>query len=250
MTGRFAERVVAVTGAGSGLGRATAERMASEGATVACIDVDKDLVTATADNIIGKGGQARPYVCDVSDPGSVSDSMAAIVGDLGGLNVLCNVAGIGMFAHSTDIGYEDWCRILGVNLTGPFLMAQAALPHLLKVGGNIVNVASDAGYMGLPFGAPYSASKGGLVMLTKSLALELITRGVRVNAVSPGGMNTTMAAHWQYPDDASVDLMRRFQSPMGMAEPADIASVIAFVASDDARRMTGAIVAADGGSTA
>jgi NAD(P)-dependent dehydrogenase (short-subunit alcohol dehydrogenase family) len=224
--------------------------MAGEGASVACIDVDKELVIDAADAIGRAGGHARPYACDVSDPGAVHDTIAAIASDFGGLNVVCNVAGIGMFAHSTEIAYEDWCRILAVNLTGPFLMCQAALPHLVKVRGNIVNVASDAGYMGLPYGAPYSASKGGLVMLTKSLAVEFLERGVRVNAVSPGGMNTTMTANWQYADDMSADLMRRFQTPMGMAEPSDVASVIAFVASDDAKRMTGAVVAADGGSTA
>jgi meso-butanediol dehydrogenase / (S,S)-butanediol dehydrogenase / diacetyl reductase len=250
MTGRFAGRVGAVTGAGSGLGRCTAERLAAEGAHVACVDIDGDLVAATADGVSRAGGQARPYVCDVSDPGAVKATVAAIVADHGGLHVLCNVAGIGMFGHSTGIAYQDWCRILAVNLTGPFLMCQAALPHLVEVGGNIVNVASDAGSMGLPFGAPYSASKGGLVMLTKSLAREFIERGVRVNAVSPGGMQTAMAADWHYPDDMPLDLMGRFHSPMGTADPSDIAAVIAFVASDDAKRLTGAVVAADGGSTA
>jgi NAD(P)-dependent dehydrogenase (short-subunit alcohol dehydrogenase family) len=155
-----------------------------------------------------------------------------------------------MFAHTVDIAYADWCRILAVNLTGPFLMTQAALPHLGKVGGNVVNVASDAGAMGLPYGAPYSASKGGLVLLTKSLALELMEQGIRVNAVSPGGMNTPMIGSWGYPENMNAELMRRFLTPMGAAEPADVAKVIAFVASDDAKRMTGAVVAADGGSTA
>ncbi len=250
MSGRFDGRVVAVTGAAAGLGRATARRLADEGAVVACIDIDLEGVEGVAKELNQGGRRARAYHCDVSDPTAVQETFAALTTDLGGLHALCNVAGIGMFSHTTEVRYEDWSRIIAVNLTGPFLTCQAAIPHLVRVKGNIVNVASDGGTKGLPFAAPYSASKGGLVMLTKSLAVELMPMGIRVNAVSPGGMQTEMTAGWRFPPDAPSELLARFITPFGVAAPEDVASVIAFVASDEACRLTGAVIAADGGTTA
>lgn len=249
VTGRFAGRVAVVTGAGSGLGRCTAQRLASEGAAVACLDVNEDAANVVVKALVESGSEARAYHCDVAIPDSVRTVVAELTADFGRLDVLCNVAGIGRFAHTTELPYEDWSRILAVNLTGPFLTCQSALPHLLQVGGNIVNVASDAGAQGLPYAAAYSASKGGLVLLTKSLAVEYLARGVRINAVSPGGMNTEMVGSWGRPEGFLPELMSRFLTPMGPAEPSDIAGVIAFVASDDAKRITGAVIAADGGST-
>ena len=250
MTSRFTDRVVVVTGSASGLGRSTARRMASEGATVACLDVDGAGVEAVAKELNEERDCARPFRCDVSDPESVRSTFEALTAELGRLDVLCNVAGVGLFARTAELRYEEWCRVLGVNLTGPFLTCQAAVPHLVRTAGNIVNVASDSAAMGLPFGSAYSASKGGLVMFTKSLAVELMPRGVRVNAVSPGGMATEMTASWVYPEGESPDPLGRFYTPLGIGEPDDVAAVIAFVASDEARRITGAVVPADGGSTA
>ena len=246
MDNRFAGKVAAVTGAGSGLGREVARRLAAEGAIVGCIDVNKDGVRALAD---GLGDRARAYVADVRDPASVNDTIGALVDDAGQLDVLCNVAGVGLFARTVELDIEDWNRVLAVNLTGPFLTCRAALPHLERSNGNIVNVASDSGLMGLPYAAAYGASKGGLVMFTKSLANEYMDRGLRVNVVCPGGMNTDMLSGWGYPEGAPVDRMLRFVTPFGVADAGDVASVIAFVASDEACRMTGAVIPADGGST-
>jgi NAD(P)-dependent dehydrogenase (short-subunit alcohol dehydrogenase family) len=247
---RCAGRAAAVTGAGSGLGRETARRLATEGARVALLDVNEEALESLAKELAAAGQQATAYPCDVSDPDAVEGAFAALVAEAGRLDVLCNVAGIGLFSRTTELTYEAWCRVLAVNLTGPFLTCRAALAHLERTGGNIVNVASDAGAMGLPYAAPYSASKGGLVLFSKSLATEVIGRGVRVNVVSPGGMHTDMLSTWVFPADEPFDMLRRFSTPLGTADPAEVASVIAFVASDEAKRMTGAVVPVDGGSTA
>ena len=128
-------------------------------------------------------------------------------------------------------------------------MSQAALPHLLENGGNIVNVASTAGLIGQPYSAAYCASKGGVVMLTKSMAYEYIERGVRVNAVAPGGIQTSLMESFGFPENASRKLFYKITSPMGFAQPEEVAGLMAFLASHEARYMTGAVVPIDGGMT-
>ena len=247
--GRFGGRVAAVTGAGSGLGRATAMLLASEGANVAALDISEESVQSTVDEIAASGGRATALRTDVSDPDSVATTMKEIVGQLGAPNTVCNVAGIGKFDHTVDVPFSDWQRIIAVNLTGSFLMCQAALPYLLENGGNIVNVASTAGLMGQPYSAAYCASKGGVVQLTRALAVEYMERGVRINAVAPGGVDTPMINQFLPPADASKRLMAKLVTPMGFVKPEQVAKVIAFLASDDGDYMTGAIVSVDGGLT-
>jgi NAD(P)-dependent dehydrogenase (short-subunit alcohol dehydrogenase family) len=246
---RFAGRVVVVTGAASGLGRATAQVVADEGGHVAALDISKDSLERAVDEITAAGGRAVAFPSDVSDPESVAATMKEIVAELGPPRAVCNVAGIGKFAHTVDAQFEDWQRIIAVNLTGTFLMCQAALPHLLENGGNIVNVASTAGVMGQPYSAAYCASKGGVVLLTKALAIEYVERGVRVNAVAPGGVDTPMINSFEIPEGASKRLMATLTTPMGFVKPEQVAKVIAFLASDDGDYMTGAIVSVDGGLT-
>jgi NAD(P)-dependent dehydrogenase (short-subunit alcohol dehydrogenase family) len=136
---------------------------------------------------------------------------------------------------------------MNVNLNGTFFVSRYALPHLLDGGGVIVNTASNAGLMGQPWSAAYCASKGGVVMLTKALGFEYQDRGVRVNAVAPGGTNTNIVHSFGLPDGADFKRMHRMMSPMGMSEPSDIAAAFAFVASDEAKFMTSSIISVDGG---
>ena len=244
---RFEGKVALVTGAGSGLGRATAMRLASEGAAVACVDIAEATVKETAASI---DGTAVAIGCDVTDEAAVAAAVERAVSELGRPSVVCNVAGIGKFQHTHEMTLADWSPIIAVNLTGTFLMCRATLPHLLDGGGAIVNVASNAGLMGQPFSVAYVASKHGVVGLTRALAVEYVKRGIRVNAVAPGGIDTPLVANFMPPEGASLKDLARIMTPLGMASPEEVAGTIAYVASDEARYMTGSIVSIDGGITA
>ena len=247
---RFEGKTAIVTGAASGLGRAVCLRLAEEGGAVACIDLDGDGAQKTAATIGEAGGEAWAVQCDVSDEASVRAAVAGTVDQLGAPDVVCNVAGVGRFRHTVEATLDEWDFILRVNLTGPFLMCRETLPYLLERGGNIVNVASSAGVIAQMYSAAYCASKGGVIMLTKALAAEYVSRGVRVNAIAPGGMDTPLLQSFGFPEGASAKDFARITSPMGYASPDDVANAVVFVASDEAKFMTGAVVSVDGGITA
>ncbi len=247
--GRFEGRVAIVTGAGSGLGRATAERLAGEGAIVAVLDLDLEEAEATAARVGSLGGSARAMVADVSDPDQVGEAVTEVADRLGRPAVLINCAGVGGFEHSVEMSFEAWNRTIAVNLGGTFLMSQAVLPHLLDGGGAIVNIASNSGLQGVPYAAAYCASKGGVVLLTKSMALEFAGTGVRINAVAPGGIDTPMLAGFSLPETADPTRLTN-ATRLRHASPVEIASLVVHVASDDCRFMLGSVVSIDGGLTA
>jgi NAD(P)-dependent dehydrogenase (short-subunit alcohol dehydrogenase family) len=216
---------------------------------VAAVDLDEGAAKDTAAQIESDGHTARAYACDVGDWASVEPTVAKVANDLGRPQVLVNCAGVGKFVRSEEETAENWARIIGVNLTGTFLMCRAVLPHMLGGGGVIVNTASNAGLMGQPFSAAYCASKGGVVNLTRALGIEYRARGVRVNAIAPGGMNTPMIQTFGFPEGATAQDFASITSPLGYAEPEEQAGLIAFIASDEGRYMVGQIVSMDGGIT-
>jgi NAD(P)-dependent dehydrogenase (short-subunit alcohol dehydrogenase family) len=248
---RFEGKTAIVTGAASGIGRATAVRLATEGALVACLDVDAEAVKETASALVTLGAKALAFRCDVTDENEVNRTVDQVASTLGRPCVLCNVAGTGMFAHTLDMPFATWQRILAVNLTGPFLMSKATLPHMLHPQkGSIVNVASTSGIMGSAYSAAYCASKGGLIMLTKALAIEYAGRGVRVNAVAPGGVDTPLVANFTLPEGADPKHLHRMMSKMGFCTPDQIAAAVAFLASEESSYTTGAVLSVDGGISA
>jgi NAD(P)-dependent dehydrogenase (short-subunit alcohol dehydrogenase family) len=240
-----------VTGGGSGLGRAVSYRLARNGAAVAVLDRDLPAAQETVDKIVGAGGAATAIEVDVADWDSAAAAMRLVVLALGEPSSLVNCAAIQRFGRAHEVDPADWRRIVDVNLIGTYHMCRAVLPHLMnQPGAAIVNVASTAGLAGIPYSSAYCAAKGGVVQLTKALAIEYSQERIRVNAVAPGGMNTPML-DVPFPDDASPLLLSRVRrSLIGVAEPDDVANVVAFLVSAEAAYITGAVVVADGGALA
>jgi NAD(P)-dependent dehydrogenase (short-subunit alcohol dehydrogenase family) len=247
---RFRDKSVIVTGAASGIGRATARRLASEEGRVACLDVSEAALQQVVSEITEAGGSAAGFVCDVSDVDQVRTAVSGAVAQFGPTDVLCNIAGVGRYYNSTEMEPDEWRRIIDINLTGTWFVAQAVLPHMLDRGGVIVNTASTSGLYPQPWQAAYCASKGGVVMLTKALALEYLDRKLRVNAVAPGGVDTPIIQEFaQMPPGGEMGRIMRYMSPMGFCHPEDLASLFAYVGSDEAHYMTGSVVLMDGGMT-
>ena len=244
MTARFAGKLVLVTGAAAGLGRATAVRFAADGARVFGVDVDEAGLAETA-----RAGGFEPIVADLRTAAACREVVAAAVAQGGGLDVLCNVAGINRFHHFLDMPEEEWDLILAVNLSAVAFLCQAALPHLIERRGCIVNVGSIASLKGQPYTAAYSASKGGLALLTRSLAIEFADKAVRINMVAPGGMETPMNQKMQIPPGVDWKKMKPL-TRYGMVPPEQVADVIAFLASSEAARVHGAVWSVDGGASA
>jgi NAD(P)-dependent dehydrogenase (short-subunit alcohol dehydrogenase family) len=246
---RFEDKRALVTGAASGIGRATVLRLAQEGARILCADVQAEALQETAKLAEEAGSEASVRVVDVSDPGEAEACVADGVERLGGLDVLVNVAGILRFGRAHELPIETWRRVISVNLDGTFWMCRAALPHLLERRGNIVNVSSVAALSGLPYGAAYAASKGGISAMTRALAVEYSKQGVRCNAVCPGSIKTPMSAGGAgLPEDADFKLVLRQNTLDVPRGPEQVASLIAFLASEEAAHINGEEVRVDGGA--
>lgn len=239
-------KVALITGASAGLGATTAKAFAERGALVFGIARDAERMAAVFEEVAGGSFSS----VDVADSAACRRAVDDCVSAFGRLDVLVNVAGFHQMRHTRDVTDEDWERDLAVNLHGPFYLCRAALPHLLDVGGNIVNVASIAGVEGEVYSAGYCAAKHGLVGLTKALAVEFTKDRLRVNAICPGGMPTAQTTEFAAPDGADWDLIMRIASPRGFMETADVANVIAFLASDDAAAVHGAVYRVDNGKGA
>ncbi|MGV0578946.1 MULTISPECIES: SDR family NAD(P)-dependent oxidoreductase [Mycolicibacterium] len=239
-------KVALVTGASAGLGAAVAQLFAQRGATVFGIARDAERMAAVFEDV--PGGEYASV--DVTSSQACREAVSQCVEAFGRLDVLVNVAGFHQMRHTTAVTDEEWDRDLAVNLDGPFYLCRAALPHLLETGGNIVNVASIAGVEGEVYSAGYCAAKHGLIGLTRALAVEYTKERIRVNAICPGGMPTAQTTEFTAPENADWDLIMRIASPRGFMDTVDVAKAIAFLASDDAAAVHGAVYRVDNGKGA
>lgn len=232
---RFTDKRVLVTGASGGVGRELAALLRAEGARVVGTDV-----------VAGEG----VVESNLADPASITSLAEHALAELGGLDVLCNVAGVQSHARLETLTAESLGLHLAVNTVGPILLTQAVLPALVESGGNVVTVASISAMMGQPYNTAYCASKGGVLLAMRALAIELADKGVRVNCVSPGGIDTQMieGAANSLPADTNWDLVAKSQGVLpGFMPPADIAEAIMYLASDVASSITGTNLKVDRG---
>lgn len=245
MSRRFAGKAAIVTGAAGGIGRATALRLASEGAEVLAVDLKETELAETA--TMAYGSALTTMLADVADRTAPERIVAATLKAFGRLDFLVNNAGIGGRGGSvTDTGDEGWDRIIDINLSAVFRMSRAALPHLPRPGGKIVHISSVFGMVGFPEGPGYAASKAGVAQLTRQMTADFGAEGININAIAPGVIDTPMT-HRAINEDAWYREAMIKNTPMGIGQPDDIAGVVAFLCSDDARYIAGQVIPVDGG---
>jgi len=247
---RLEGRVAMVSGAASGIGRATTLRLAREGAQVLATDVMAEALEETAALAKAESLVVETRVTDVADEADVEASVAHALERFGKLDVQCNIAGVLLMAHTHEITLADWERVLKINLTGTFLACRAAIPHLLESGGCIVNTSSTSAINGIPYGACYGATKGGVQAFTRAIAVEYGKLGLRANCVCPGSIQTGMTSRANMPEGMDRSLIQRIlplDKPRG---PETVAGVIAMLCSEDGAHINGEEIRVDGGTLA
>lgn len=251
---RFQNKNIIVTGAASGIGQAVTLRLVEEGATVLAVDLSAAGLQETLKlvaSVAAHGGRAASAQLSITDESAVREAMAAFVKEHGRLDSLINMAGILSSSHTVDTSFDEFMRIVQINLGGTFLCCREALPYLIESKGNIVNAASTSAFFGHAYMAAYSASKGAVAALTQALAREYLNVGVRVNAVAPGGIATPMVAAQaqSFPEGADLSLYMNLSRPdRQFGKPDEVAGVIAMLASDDGAFVNGAVLRIDGGT--
>lgn len=248
---RFAGKRCFVTGAGSGMGRATALRLALEGGAVTATDVSVEGLAELARQASDAGASDLMTVTelDVADEAAVGRVVSEAIARQGGLDVLINAAGILRAVHTEDCTTEFWETVLRVNLTGTFLVTRTALPALVEAQGVVINFSSTSASFGHPYMAAYAASKGGIASFTQTLAAEYAKQGLRALAVAPGGISTPMVNTLALPEDADMKNIMRLMPMLGrFGEPEDVAGLVATLASDEGRHVTGITVRIDAGT--
>jgi NAD(P)-dependent dehydrogenase (short-subunit alcohol dehydrogenase family) len=239
-----------VTGAASGLGRATAGALARAGADICVVDLNAAGLEETAAQLRALGARALVHTTDLSVRDNCALAVAAAVAAFGRLDALCNVAGVIVLCNAHEMRAAEYERTLAVNLSAPFYLMQAAIPHLLQAQGAVVNVTSSAAFIGEAYAAAYCATKAGLTHMTKALAMEYVHKPIRFNAVAPGGMATNIGNTIKMPEGVDYALIKRFSGLRGMVEVDDVADIIAFLASDAGSGYHGACINIDRGITA
>ena len=250
---RMKNKTVVVTGGGGGIGGATCQRMAQEGAKVAVFDMNLEAAQKVADAITAAGGHAAAYKCDITDRAAVDAAVAATEAQLGPIDVLVNNAGWDVFKPFTKTTPDQWERLIAINLTGALHMHHAVLPGMAaRKSGRIVNISSDAARVGSSGEAVYAACKGGLVAFSKTIAREHARHGITVNVVCPGPTDTALFADYKEGAGNPEKLMEAFTRaiPLGrIGQPQDLPGAIVFFASDDAAFITGQVLSVSGGLT-
>jgi len=244
---RFEGKACLVTGAAAGIGRASALRLAEEGASVVAADINLAGAEAVAETIRARGGRAEAMAFDAADEASCRALVPAATAALGKLDVLCNIAGICRADHYLALSLADWERMFRINVSSVFLLCQAAIPPLKATRGNIVTISSASAVAGAAYWSAYGASKAAVASLMRSLAVEFAADGIRANAILPGGVNTGLASTYAIPKDIDPALVQRLFPLMEAAEPEEIAAAVAYLASAEARYITGASFGIDGG---
>ncbi len=252
--GRLSGRIALITGAAAGIGKASAERFAREGAALGLIDVDDAAGQALADRLRAAGAEARYHRADVSEAAQLQRAIDALATDLGGIDVLYNNAGgaTSQDGFTLDMPLAEFGRAIGLNLFGTFAACRFAIPHLeRRGGGSIVNTASIRAMIGTAGADAYTAAKGGIVTLTRALALQCAPMNIRVNAIAPGTVLTERVRGFMAAgNDSGPDAAMVQRHLLGLGEPDRVASVALFFASDDSRWVTGQVLAVDGGASA